>query len=70
MFGSIIVAVACNLVAFLIILSGVLTAKRDGFRVTLIKFVLSLGGLVGAFFCTPLVSSALYAVDKVPELLS
>ena len=69
MVANIIVAVACNLIAVLLLLSGIFTAKSNGFTVTLVKFIIALCGLVGAYFVTPVLSNLLYGVEKVPELI-
>ena len=63
MVAEIIVAVVCNLIALLILISGVFTAKSNGLRVTLIKFVGTLGALVGSYFLTPTISNALYGIN-------
>lgn len=68
--GNIIVAIACNLVAALILFSGIFSATRNGWKVSLTKFILTLGGGVGAYFLTPVISNKLYAVEKVPSLLN
>lgn len=70
MVANIIVAVACNLIAVLILLSGIFTAKSNGLIVTLVKFFIAVGGLVGAYFLTPVLSDLICGVDKVPELIS
>ena len=51
--ANVIVAVACNLVAVLILFSGLFSALRIGWKVSLTKFILTLGGGVGAYFLTP-----------------
>ena len=68
--ANVIVAVACNLVAALILFSGLFSALRIGWKVSLTKFILTLGGGVGAYFLTPVISDKLYAVEKVPALLT
>ena len=39
---NVIVAVACNLVAALVLVGAILVSIRDGVRVTLTKFILTL----------------------------
>lgn len=68
--GNIIVAIACNLVAALILFSGIFSGIRNGWKVSLTKFILTLGGGIGAYFLTPVISDKLYAVEKVPSLLN
>lgn len=65
MLTEILVAVACNLIAFLILISGIFTAKSNGIRVTLVKFFGVVGALVGIYFLTPVVSDALFGINGV-----
>lgn len=57
--AEIIVAIICNLVAALVLVSGVLTSLKCGWKVSLTKFVLVACGAVGTFFLTPVLSSKL-----------
>ena len=66
---SIIVAIICNVVMALILLSGVLSAMGNGVRVTLIKAGLTIAGGVGAYFLTPVVGSGLYGVEGMGLLI-
>lgn len=66
---NVIVAVACNVVAALILMSGIFSSIRDGWKVTLIKLGLTLSGGVGAYFLTPVVSDALCELEGVSEFL-
>ena len=59
MVGNIIVAVAVNLVAVAILLSGIFSAKSNGIKVTLVKFFMTLAGAVGAYFLAPFLSDKL-----------
>lgn len=70
MVANIIVAVACNLVALLVLLSGLFSAKSNGLKVTLVKLFFVVGGVVGSYFLTPVISDKLYNIEKVPELFS
>ena len=70
MVGNIIVACICNLLAVLILVSGIFTARSNGLKVTLVKFIIALGGLVGAYFLVPTLSNKLYSIEKIPEFLS
>ena len=67
--ADIIVAVACNLVAALILISGIFSAISNGVKVTLVKLFLMVSGGVGAYFLTPVISDKLYAVDGVSAFL-
>ena len=69
MVGEIIVAVACNLVALLILVSGVSTAKSNGIIVTSVKMLGTLGGIVGGYFITPVISDKVYSYSGVTEVL-
>lgn len=70
MVANIIVAVICDLIAALVLVSGIFTAKSNGLKVTLVKLFGAAGGLVGAYFVTPVFSNLLYSVEKVPELFA
>lgn len=67
--ANIIVAIACNLVALSILISGIFNAIHNGFRVTLIKFIMALGGGVGAYFLTPYVSNKFYGIEGMSTVL-
>lgn len=67
--ADIIVAIIVNLVAALVLVSGVMSAVRNGVKVTVVKLVMMLCGGVGAFFLTPVVNKAIYGVEGAPELL-
>ena len=58
--SEILVAIICNLVAGLILISGVLTSLRCGWKVSLIKLFLTLGAGVGTFFLSPFLSDKLW----------
>ena len=60
--ASIIVAVACNLIAALILVSGILSTVKSGIRVAGLRLFLTIAGGVGAFFLTPVISNALLVV--------
>ena len=62
MVKPILIAVACNLVALLILVNGIITSAKNGWKVTLTKFIFLLGGLVGAYFLTPVVSNKLLSI--------
>ena len=64
-----IVAIICNLIVTLILISGVLSAISNGVRVTLIKLGITVAGGVGAYFLTPVISKPLYGIAGVEELL-
>ena len=68
--ADIVVAIACNLVAAFILISGIFSSIRDGWKITLTKLILILGGGVGAYFLTSVLSDELYAVEGVDTLLS
>lgn len=66
----IIVAIICNLIMALLILSGVLSAMRNGIKLTLIKLFMMLTGGVGAYFLAPLISNSIYKIEGMEALLS
>lgn len=57
MSAEIIVAIICNLVAALVLICGLLSSNKSGWRVSLSRLVLVLAGVVGTYFLTPVVSS-------------
>lgn len=59
MFGNIAVAVVCNVVAFMILFCGIFSGIKNGWKVSLIKLVLSVGSFFGAHFLTTTVSDKL-----------
>ena len=67
MVGNIIVAVLCNLVAAMIVVSGIFSGIKNGWKVSLVKLFLTVGSFFGAYFLTPVLISKLLgiAVDKV-----
>lgn len=67
--ADIIVAIICNLIVTLILVSGVLSAISNGVRVTLVKLGMTIIGGVGAYFLTPVISGLLYKVEGVIDLL-
>ena len=68
--ANVIVAVACNLIATFILISGIFSSIRDGWKVALTKLILVLGGGVGTYFLTPVVSDKFYAVEGIETVLS
>ena len=60
--AEIIVAIICNLIAALVLVSGVLTSLKCGWKVALTKFLLVGGGAVGTFFLTPILSNKLLGI--------
>lgn len=69
MVGTIITAVAYNLVAVFILISGIFSAVRDGVKITLIKLFLTLCGGVGAYFLTPYISKKIYKISWISTAL-
>ena len=63
--AEIIVAICCNVVAALILVSGIFTAMRQGWKVSLIRLFLTAGAAVGSYFLMPVLSDKLMGVDKV-----
>lgn len=55
--ANILVAVICNLVAVLILLSGIFSAVRNNWRVALSKFIIMIVGGVGCYFAVPALSN-------------
>lgn len=70
MITDIIVAIACDAIAVLILISGILSAIRDGGRVALTKLLLVLGGGVGTYFLTPVISDKFYTIEGIETVLS
>lgn len=60
--NSILVAVICNVVAALIVLAGVLSSARNSWKLSLIKFCLTIAGGVGIYFAVPAASNAILAI--------
>lgn len=63
--AEIIVAICCNVVAALILVSGIFTAMRQGWKVSLVRLFLTAGAAVGSYFLMPVLSDKLMGVDKV-----
>ena len=59
MVGNIIVAVICNLVAVMILVSGIFSGIKNGWKVSLIKLFLAVGSFFGSYFLTPVLSDNL-----------
>lgn len=57
MITTILVAVICNIVAALILLSGIFTSAKNSWKLALIKFCLTAGSGVGIYFATPALSN-------------
>lgn len=68
--ANVIVAVACNLVAVLLLVSGIISAVSNGTKVTLIKMIMVIGGGVGAYFLTPVISNKVYKINGMETVLS
>lgn len=60
--ASIIVAIVCNLIAVLILVSGILTTVKAGIRVAGTRLFFTIASCVGAFFLTPVVSDLVLGV--------
>lgn len=71
MVSNIIVAVACNLVATLILLGGILSTCKVGIRIAGLRLFLTIAGGVGAYFLTPIFSNKLLGISvEVAETTS
>lgn len=62
MVGNITVAVLCNLVAAMILVSGIFSGIKNGWKVSLVKLFLTAGSLVGVYFLTPTLSDKLLGI--------
>ena len=62
MVGNIIVAVACNLVAVMILVSGIFSGLKNGWKVSLVKLFLTAGSFFGSYFLTPVISDAILGI--------
>ena len=62
--SEIVVAIICNLVAALLLTSGVLTSLKCGWKVALTKFCLMLGGVAAAYFLTPFISDKILGIER------
>lgn len=69
MVGDIIVAVLCNLVAAMILVSGIFSGINHGLKISLIKLFLTAGSLVGVYFLTPTLSDKLLGIAVDSETL-
>lgn len=69
MIGSIIVAIACNLIVALILVSGIFNALHNGVRINLIKLFMTLCGGVSAYFLTPVISNKFYGIEGMRTVL-
>lgn len=68
--ASIIVAIVCNLIAALILVAGIFNAISNGWKVSLVKFALTCGALIGTYFLTPALVSLIIGVEGVAALMS
>ena len=66
---SIIVAVVCNLIAVLILFSGIFSSLNSGWKVMVTKVILLCGCLVGAYFSTPFLSEQLANIPYGDKIL-
>ena len=55
--ANILVGVICNLVAALILFSGIFSAVRNNWRIALSKFIIMIAGGVGCYFAVPALSN-------------
>ena len=65
---KIIVAIICNLITALVVICGILTSSKGGWRVALAKLTLTLGAGVGVYFLTPYISNKLWCIEGVSAL--
>ena len=68
--ANVIVVIACNLVAVLLLASGIISAMHNGIKVTLVKLSSILVGGVGAYFLTMLCSKKLYKIGGISDLFT
>lgn len=59
---TILIAVACNLIAVLVLVNGIITSAKNGWKVTLTKFIFLLGAITGAYFLTPVISNKILGI--------
>ena len=57
--GNIIVAVVCNLIAVMILVSGIFSGIKNGWKISMLKLGLTAGCLVGTYFLTTVVSDTI-----------
>ena len=62
MIGNIIVAVLCNLVTVMILVSGIFSGIKNGWKVSLVKLFLTAGSFFGSYFLTPVSSDAMLGI--------
>lgn len=62
--SNVIVAIICNVVAGLILVSGIINSIKCGWKVALTKLILSCGNVVGTYFLTPFVSNKLLGIER------
>lgn len=63
--ANIIVAIACNLIVTIILVSGIVSAINAGAKVSILKFIFTIVSGVGAYFLTPILSDLLLNVVVV-----
>lgn len=70
-----IIAITCNLIVALILISGILSTFRAGIRVSGLRLLFTIIACVGAFFLTPAISKPILgltvqaATEEIPTIL-
>ena len=67
---NIYLPIITNFIIALVLLTGVLVGKANGFKLQLIKFILVCGSLVGTYFLTPIVSNALLGIEAINNFIA
>ena len=67
---NIYITIAFNILIALLLIVGVISGLKNGFKVQIIKFVLSLGALVGCYFLTPILCNLLLSIEAINVLVS
>lgn len=67
---NIYLPIITNFIIALVLLTGVLVGKANGFKLQLIKFILVCVSLVGTYFLTPIVSNALLGIEAINNFIS
>lgn len=57
--ANILVAIICNIVAALILFSGIFSAVTNNWRIALSKFIIMIAGGVGCYFAVPALSNVI-----------
>ena len=66
---NIILPIITNLITIAIIIAGIFIGKRNGFGISLSKFILLVGACIGSYFLVPLITNLLIQIEFINELM-